>query len=221
MQLTKLSAAPVLQTEVPPCAPAGEMNGGTASQLIRSVRRTAGAGRTNVRRRRVGPPFVASSARAVHTVVKLGPEARGAGEALPAIDPEAVRTFSAQVVSQLERPAGATELSLRCSAPGGRWRRAARTSTTPGALLGPATERRRGTPTPQFGRSVAMRWRVQTPAGVHASKDGAVNRRMQRSSGRHRCWLRSRLCAGKRTDRAPRATDPHWRTWRNVARGTT
>jgi hypothetical protein len=40
MQLTKLRAAPVLQTEVPPCAPAGEMDGGTASQLIRSVRRT-------------------------------------------------------------------------------------------------------------------------------------------------------------------------------------
>jgi hypothetical protein len=40
MQLTKLRAAPVLQTEVPPCAPAGETDGGTASQLIRSVRRT-------------------------------------------------------------------------------------------------------------------------------------------------------------------------------------
>jgi len=40
MQLTKLRAAPVLQAEVPPCAPAGEMNGGTASQLIRSVGRT-------------------------------------------------------------------------------------------------------------------------------------------------------------------------------------
>jgi hypothetical protein len=42
MQLTKLRAAPVLQAEVPPCAPAGEMDGGTASQLIRSVRRTRG-----------------------------------------------------------------------------------------------------------------------------------------------------------------------------------
>jgi len=41
--LTKLTAAPVLQAEVPPCAPAGEMDGGTASQLIRSVRRTDGA----------------------------------------------------------------------------------------------------------------------------------------------------------------------------------
>ena len=40
MQLTKLRAAPVLQAEVPPCAPAGKMDGGTASQLIRSVRRT-------------------------------------------------------------------------------------------------------------------------------------------------------------------------------------
>jgi hypothetical protein len=37
MQLTKLRAAPVLRAEVPPCAPAGEMDGGTASQLIRSV----------------------------------------------------------------------------------------------------------------------------------------------------------------------------------------
>ena len=40
MQLTKLRAAPVLRAEVPPCAPAGEMGGGTASQLIASVRRT-------------------------------------------------------------------------------------------------------------------------------------------------------------------------------------
>jgi hypothetical protein len=40
MQLTKLRAAPVRQAEVPPCAPAGEMDGGTASQLIRSVGRT-------------------------------------------------------------------------------------------------------------------------------------------------------------------------------------
>ena len=37
MQLTKLRAAPVRQAEVPPCAPAGETDGGTASQLIRSV----------------------------------------------------------------------------------------------------------------------------------------------------------------------------------------
>jgi hypothetical protein len=42
MQLTKLRAAPVWQAEVPPCAPAGRMDGGTASQLIRSVRRTCG-----------------------------------------------------------------------------------------------------------------------------------------------------------------------------------
>ena len=40
MQLTKLRAAPVLQAEVPPCAPAGETGGGTASQLIRGVRLT-------------------------------------------------------------------------------------------------------------------------------------------------------------------------------------
>jgi uncharacterized protein (TIGR02246 family) len=40
MQLTKLRAAPVRRAEVPPCAPAGETDGGTASQLIRSVRRT-------------------------------------------------------------------------------------------------------------------------------------------------------------------------------------
>jgi hypothetical protein len=44
MQLTKLRAAPVLQAEVPPCAPAGKMDGGTASQLIRRVRRTFGDG---------------------------------------------------------------------------------------------------------------------------------------------------------------------------------
>jgi hypothetical protein len=37
MQLTKLRAAPVLRAEVPPCAPAGETDGVTASQLIRSV----------------------------------------------------------------------------------------------------------------------------------------------------------------------------------------
>ena len=42
MQLTKLRAAPVMRAEVPPCAPAGEMDGGTASQLIRSVRPTIG-----------------------------------------------------------------------------------------------------------------------------------------------------------------------------------
>jgi len=42
MQLTKLRAAPVWQAEVPPRAPAGQMDGGTASQLIRSVRWTAG-----------------------------------------------------------------------------------------------------------------------------------------------------------------------------------
>ncbi len=40
MQLTKLRAAPEQQHKVPPCAPAGQMDGGTASQLIRSVGRT-------------------------------------------------------------------------------------------------------------------------------------------------------------------------------------
>jgi hypothetical protein len=40
MQLTKLRAAPVLRAEVPPCAPAGQTDGGTASQLIRGVLRT-------------------------------------------------------------------------------------------------------------------------------------------------------------------------------------
>jgi predicted RNase H-like HicB family nuclease len=40
MQLTKLRAAPVLRAEVPPCASCGRMDGGTASQLIRSVRQT-------------------------------------------------------------------------------------------------------------------------------------------------------------------------------------
>ena len=43
MQLTKLRAAPVRRAEVPPCAPAGRTDGGTASQLIRSVRRTIAA----------------------------------------------------------------------------------------------------------------------------------------------------------------------------------
>jgi hypothetical protein len=43
MQLTKLRAAPERQAEVPPCAPAGRLDGGTASQLIRSVLRTYGS----------------------------------------------------------------------------------------------------------------------------------------------------------------------------------
>jgi hypothetical protein len=42
MQLTKLRAAPERQDKVPPCAPDGGADGGTASQLIRSVRRTTG-----------------------------------------------------------------------------------------------------------------------------------------------------------------------------------
>jgi hypothetical protein len=44
MQVTKLRAAPERQAEVPPCAPAGKTDGGTASQLIRSVGRTSGRG---------------------------------------------------------------------------------------------------------------------------------------------------------------------------------
>ena len=40
MQLTKLRAAPERQDKVPPCAPAGGLDGGTASQLIRRVRQT-------------------------------------------------------------------------------------------------------------------------------------------------------------------------------------
>jgi hypothetical protein len=40
MQLTKLVAAPERQGKVPPRAPAGRSDGGTASQLIRRVRRT-------------------------------------------------------------------------------------------------------------------------------------------------------------------------------------
>ena len=40
MQLTKLTAAPERQAEVPPCAPDGQTDGGTASQLIRGVRPT-------------------------------------------------------------------------------------------------------------------------------------------------------------------------------------
>ena len=42
MKLTKLRAVPVRQAEVPPCAPAGTLDGGTASQLIPGVGRTWG-----------------------------------------------------------------------------------------------------------------------------------------------------------------------------------
>jgi hypothetical protein len=42
MQLTKLRAAPEWRAEVPPCAPEGRSDGGTASQLIRGVRQTRG-----------------------------------------------------------------------------------------------------------------------------------------------------------------------------------
>ena len=52
MQLTKLRAAPVLQAEVPPCAPAGRMDGGTASQLIASVGWTSANGSGSITPRR-------------------------------------------------------------------------------------------------------------------------------------------------------------------------
>jgi len=52
MQLTKLRATPVRQAEVPPCAPAGGMDGGTASQLIRSVGPTMGSRMVQPARRR-------------------------------------------------------------------------------------------------------------------------------------------------------------------------
>ena len=48
MQLTKLRAAPERQDKVPPCAPAGRTDGGTASQLIRGVRHTRGRRRVAV-----------------------------------------------------------------------------------------------------------------------------------------------------------------------------
>jgi hypothetical protein len=40
MQPTKLRAEPERRDKVPPRAPAGRMDGGTAPQLIRSVQRT-------------------------------------------------------------------------------------------------------------------------------------------------------------------------------------
>ncbi len=40
MKLTKLRAAPERAYKVPPCARAGRMDAGTASQLIPGVRRT-------------------------------------------------------------------------------------------------------------------------------------------------------------------------------------
>src|SRR5512136_1458103 len=52
MQLTKLRAAPERQAEVPPCAPAGESDGGTASQLIRSVRPTRGGSKDSLQCRK-------------------------------------------------------------------------------------------------------------------------------------------------------------------------
>jgi hypothetical protein len=48
MKRTKLTAAPVLKTEVPPCAPAGRKDGRTASQNIPGVGRTWGRTRMAV-----------------------------------------------------------------------------------------------------------------------------------------------------------------------------
>jgi hypothetical protein len=42
MQLSKLRAAPGRAYKVPPCAPAGQTGGVTASQLIAGVRQTRG-----------------------------------------------------------------------------------------------------------------------------------------------------------------------------------
>jgi hypothetical protein len=47
MQLTKLVAAPERRAEVPPRARAASKGAGTASQLIRGVRRTLGCSKTN------------------------------------------------------------------------------------------------------------------------------------------------------------------------------
>jgi mRNA-degrading endonuclease RelE of RelBE toxin-antitoxin system len=73
MQLTKLRAAPVLQAEVPPCALAGQMDGGTGSQLIRSVRPT-----------RRGVRESGYNVARVRFEIILSPEAGNALAALPA-----------------------------------------------------------------------------------------------------------------------------------------
>jgi hypothetical protein len=74
MQLTKLRAAPVLQAEVPPCAPAGRMDGGTASQLIRSVRQTVagssdGHGEARVAQRRLDGSALLESPGRTHSLL--------------------------------------------------------------------------------------------------------------------------------------------------------
>src|SRR5512139_3878591 len=61
MQLTKLRAAPERQDKVPPCAPAGQTGGVTASQLIASVGRTL-EGRRCMGTRLVGFSVVLASA---------------------------------------------------------------------------------------------------------------------------------------------------------------
>jgi hypothetical protein len=70
MQLTKLRAAPVRQAEVPPCAPAGKTHGGTASQLIRGVRRTGPSRR-----------YTSSGWVAVHRLTSYGLTATESGRA--------------------------------------------------------------------------------------------------------------------------------------------
>src|SRR5512139_1316579 len=93
MQLTKLRAAPDRQDKVPPCAPAGRMDGSTASQLIRSVRWTlvehAARGGLSGHGRRVAyrPPKVVRVGRYVSTACpKLqlpGPGEQARDVALP------------------------------------------------------------------------------------------------------------------------------------------
>jgi hypothetical protein len=63
MQLTKLRAAPVLQAEVPPCAPAGQTGGGTASQLIASVDGPSSIAREHTSANRQCQPRASANAR--------------------------------------------------------------------------------------------------------------------------------------------------------------
>jgi hypothetical protein len=53
-QLTKLRAAPVLQAEVPSCAPADQSDEGTASQLIPRVRLASRRGPVRQQTTRIG-----------------------------------------------------------------------------------------------------------------------------------------------------------------------
>jgi hypothetical protein len=76
MQLTKLRAAPVRQAEVPPCAPAGGTGGGTASQLIRRVRRTRGL-RSSRLALQIPPPVRSSCHRLTGWLGKRSADASG------------------------------------------------------------------------------------------------------------------------------------------------